>query len=123
MYNRKSQLSKWTTLIRIRISNVYADIFSFLLRFLLRTVPTIVNAHTFCASRDTRDSYRWCLLIQEYFCAVYNYTEKAELTNFFWYLKRKLGVAMLFSEIIRLQFRKKSHTLLYILAVFRDTNV
>ena len=37
---------------------------------LLRTVPTIVTAHTFCASRDTRVSYGWCLLIQEYFCAV-----------------------------------------------------
>ena len=36
----------------------------------LRTVPTIVSAHTFCASRDTRLSYGWCLLIQEYFCAV-----------------------------------------------------
>ena len=35
----------------------------------LRTVPTIVTAHTFCASRDTRVSYGWCLLIQEYFCA------------------------------------------------------
>ena len=30
---------------------------------ILRTVPTIVTAHTFCASRDTRVSYRWCLLI------------------------------------------------------------
>ena len=36
----------------------------------LRTVPTIVTAHTFCASRDTRVSYGSCLLIQEYFCAV-----------------------------------------------------
>ena len=29
----------------------------------LRTVPTIVVAHTFCASPDTRISYRRCLLI------------------------------------------------------------
>ena len=36
----------------------------------LRTVPTIVIAHTFCASSDTRISYRQCLLIQGYFCAV-----------------------------------------------------
>ena len=28
----------------------------------LRTVPTIVIAHTFCASRDTLTSYRQCLL-------------------------------------------------------------
>ena len=86
----------------------------------LRTVPTIVTAHTFCASRDTRVSYGWCLLIREYFCAAENYTEKAELSKCFWYLIRKLGVTMHFSEIIKLQFRKKSQTLLYILAVFRD---
>ena len=36
----------------------------------LRTVPTIVTAHTFCTSPDTRISYRQCLLIQGYFCAV-----------------------------------------------------
>ena len=36
----------------------------------LRTVPTIVTAHTFCASRDNRVSYRWCSIIQGYFCAV-----------------------------------------------------
>ena len=39
-------------------------------RNLLRTVPTIVIAHTFCASPDTRIFYRRCLLIQGYFCAV-----------------------------------------------------
>ena len=38
--------------------------------FELRTVPTIVIAHTFCASSDTRISYHQCLLIQGYFCAV-----------------------------------------------------
>ena len=36
----------------------------------LRTVPTIVIAHTFCASPDTRISYRQCLLIQGYFCVI-----------------------------------------------------
>ena len=36
----------------------------------LRTVPTIVIAHTFCASPDTRISYCQCLLIEGYFCAV-----------------------------------------------------
>ena len=36
----------------------------------LRMVPTIVTAHTFCASPDTQISYRQCLLIQGYFCAV-----------------------------------------------------
>ena len=36
----------------------------------LRTMPTIVIAHAFCASPDTRISNRQCLLIQGYFCAV-----------------------------------------------------
>ena len=36
----------------------------------LRTVPTIVIAHTFCASPDTRISHRQYLLIQGSFCAV-----------------------------------------------------
>ena len=43
----------------------------------LRTVPTIVIAHTFCASPDTRISYGWCSLIQAYFCAVQNYVKKS----------------------------------------------
>ena len=36
----------------------------------LRTVPTFVTAHTFCASRDTPVSNVSCLLIQGYFCVV-----------------------------------------------------
>ena len=38
--------------------------------FNLRMVPTIVTAHMFCASPDTRISYRQCLVIQGYFCTV-----------------------------------------------------
>ena len=74
----------------------------------LRTVPTIVIAHTFCASRDTRISYGWCLLIQGYFCAVQDYAEKAKLSKCSWYTKRKLGVTTHFSEIIKLQFGKNA---------------
>ena len=67
------------------------------------TVPTIVIiAHTFCASRDTRISYRRCLLIHGYFCAVQNCAEKAELSKRSWYPERKLGLTMHFSEIIKL---------------------
>ena len=73
---------------------------------ILRTVPTIVIAHTFCASRDTPISYGWCLSIQGYFCPVQNYAEKAELCKCSWYPKRKLGVTMHVSEIIKLQFGK-----------------
>ena len=79
----------------------------------LRTVPTIVIAHTFCASRDTRISYRQCLLIQGYFCAVQNYAEKAEISKCSWYPKRKLGVTTHFSDIIKLEFGKERHTLLF----------
>ena len=82
---------------------------------ILRTVPTFVTAQA-----DVVVSNGWCLLIQEYFCAVLNYTEKAELSKFSWYPKRKLGVAMHFSEIIKFQFRKKCHTLLCILSLFRN---
>ena len=42
-------------------------IFSVLARLFqteLRTVPTIVIAHTLCASPDTRISSRQCLLVQ-----------------------------------------------------------
>ena len=74
---------------------------------LLRTVPTFVTAHTFCASWDTRVSFRWCLLIQGYFYVVLNYAEKAELNKCSWYPKRKFGVTMYFLEIIKLHFGKK----------------
>ena len=86
----------------------------------LRTVPTIVIAHMFCASRDTRIFLWWCVLIQGYFCAVQNYAEKAELSKCSWYPKRKLGVTMNFSEIIKLQFGKERHTLLCILKLFTN---
>ena len=86
----------------------------------LRTVRTIVIAHAFCASRDTRIAYRWCSLIQGYFCAVQGYAEKAELSKWSWYPKRKLGVTSHFSEIINLQFGKKRHTLPCILNPFTN---
>ena len=36
----------------------------------LRTVPTIVIAHTFCTSPDAQIFYHQCLLIQGHFCVV-----------------------------------------------------
>ena len=65
-------------------------------RLQLRTVPTIVIAHTLCAFPDSRISYRQCLLIQGYFCAVLNYPEKVDLSKYSWYPKRKSGVTMHF---------------------------
>ena len=47
----------------------------------LRTVPTIVTAHTFCTFRDTRVSYGWCLLIKGYFCAVKTMRRKQNLAS------------------------------------------
>ena len=84
----------------------------------LRTMPTIVIAHTFCAFPDTRISHRRRILIQGYFCAVKNYPEKVDLSKYSWYPKRKLGVTMHFREIIKLQFEKEHHTLLCILKLF-----
>ena len=60
--HKKELLGRLTRLAQIKWENRVTNH--------LRTVPTIVNPHMFCASRDTRVSYRWCLLIQEYFCAV-----------------------------------------------------
>ena len=75
----------------------------------LRTVTTFVTVHTFCASQNTWVSCWWCLLIQGYFCMVQkNFAEKAELSKCSWYPKRKFGVAMHFSEIIKLQFGKNA---------------
>ena len=86
----------------------------------LRAVPTIVIAHTFCASPDTRISCRQCLLIQGYFCAFQNYPEKLDLRKYSWSPKRQLRVTMHFLEIIKLQFEKERHTLLCILKLFKD---
>ena len=44
---------------------------------------------------------------------------KAKLSKYSWCPKGKLGGTMHFSEIMKLQFRKKCHTLLFILALFR----
>ena len=49
---------------------------------ILRTVPTIVIAHTFCASPNTRISYRRCLLMQGHFCPVKNYADKVDLGKY-----------------------------------------
>ena len=72
-------------------------------------MPTIVIAHTFCASRDTRISYGDAY-----------YPEKVDLSKHSWYPKRKMGVTMHFSEIIKLQFEKERHTLLCILKLFTN---
>jgi len=53
--------------------------------------------------------------MQTYFCAVYKYVAKADLSKGYQNPKRKLGVNMHFSEIIELKFGKKSPYILCIL--------
>ena len=116
-YFEKCEKKKRTTIGQLVLLAIYGHKHDNEIK--LRTVPTFVTAHTFCASRDTRASYGWCLLIQEYFCAVQNYAEKQELCKCSWYPKRKSGLTMHFSEIRKLQFeKKKRHTLLFILLFF-----
>ena len=50
---------------------------------------------------------------------VQNNAEKAELSKYSWYPKRKLGLTTHFLEIIKLQFGKECHTLLCILKLFK----
>ena len=47
----------------------------------LRTVPTFVTAHTFCASRDTRVSYGRCLLIRDIFARIKTMWKKQNLAS------------------------------------------
>ena len=42
-----------------------------------------------------------CLLIEMYFCKVYDYGEKADLIKGYWNRKRKMWGAMHFSEIVK----------------------
>ena len=91
-------------------------------------MPTFVTAHTFCALRDTWVSYGWCLLIQGFFALFKTIQRKQDLANLVprsqssvrEYPKRKLGVAMHFSEIIKVQFEKQKtpYIALYFTAFF-----
>ena len=61
----------------------------------LRTVPTFVTAHILSANFEI-------LWFSKGDIRGLNYAEKPELNKCSWYLERKLGVAMHFSEIIKL---------------------
>ena len=69
--------------------------------------------------RESRISYRRCLVKLRYFCAVYKYAGNADRGKGYWDIKRKFGVTTHFSEISKLQFGKKWYTSLCILAPFR----
>jgi len=56
--------------------------------------------------------------MQQYFCAVYDYVEKADLSKGYQNPNRKLGETTHFSEIIELKFGKKLPYILSILTLF-----
>ena len=64
-------------------------------------------SYCYCASRDIRVSIGICSPIQQCFCAVCDYVEKADLSKGYQNPKRKLGVTTHFSAIIELKFGKK----------------
>ena len=100
-------------------------LFLFVLFFFLPLgmVPPFVNVQTFCASRDIRVSWGICPLIQQYFCAAYDYVEKADPRKGYQNPKRKLGVTTHFSEIIELNFVKKLPYILCILTLFLELSL
>jgi len=57
-----------------------------------------------CASQDIQVSLGIRSLIQQYFCAVYDYVEKVDLSKGYQNPRRKLGVTTHFSGIIELKF-------------------
>jgi len=59
-----------------------------------------------------------CPQTQQYFCAVYDYVEKADLSKAYENPKRKLGVTAHFSEMIELKFGEKSPYILCNLTPF-----
>ena len=76
-------------------------------------------AYVLCISRYS-DFLSAVLISTGIFLTIQNYAEKTELSKCSWYPKRKLGVTIHFSEIIKLQFGKECHTLLCILNVFTN---
>ena len=84
-------------------------------------MPTIVIAHTICASPD---KYRGFLLVMLTNAGIFlrglKLAEKVDLSKYSWYPKTKLGVAMHSLELIELQFEKERHTLLCILEPYRN---
>ena len=71
-------------------------------------MPTIVTAQTFCASRDTRVSYEWCLLIRDIFARFKTIRGKQNLASAFGIQKENWGVTMHFLEIVKLLFGKNA---------------
>ena len=63
----------------------------------MRELPALQTGNKNCLKDGA------CLLILKYFCAVFDYAGKADLSKAYWNPKRKLGVTTHFSEIIEQQ--------------------
>ena len=63
---------------------------------------------------ETLVSWGGSLLIQRYFCVVYDYAGKGRSSQWLLKSKKKIGLTAHFSEIIKLQFGGQCHTLLCI---------
>jgi len=91
------------------------------LLFTLRTVPSFVTVHkSVLRISDIRVSQGICPLIQQYFCSVKDYVEKADLSKGYQSPKRNLGVTTHFPQIIALKFGKKLPYILCILTLFLE---
>ena len=76
----------------------------------LRTVPTIVTAHTLCASRDTQFPMGGAYWYRDIFARFKTMRRKQNLEGDF-AIQKEIGVTMHFSEIIKFQFGKKKITI------------
>ena len=59
-----------------------------------------------------------CLLLQRYFCMVYDYVGKAGLSKGYVNPKRKLTVTCIFQRLFELKFEKRMPYILCILKLF-----
>ena len=65
------------------------------------------NTITACEKLQVVGYKGQCLLMRKYFCAVYDYAGKVDLSKGYWNPKRKFGVITHFSEIIKKEYFKK----------------
>ena len=72
--------------------------------------PVVTNPGYFLKNQSKPGLFSWgqCLLIQKYFCTVYDYAGKTDLSMGYWNPERKLEVAGHFLEIIEQQSFSKA---------------
>ena len=91
------------------------------IRATLRTVPTVVIAHTFCASRDTQfSSIGGAYQYRNIFAWFKTIRIKQNLASALGIQKENWEVTVHLSEIFKLQFAKERYTLLCILKLFAN---